>query len=121
MCRCHDRLMRAHITIVLALASGCAGSLGHESRGVTRSQLAGPTSLVFTNATSATMCSLRIQQEGSKQYGDNWLPAGGLPSGKSIDLKVKPGTYMATWNTCKHSHQPYFAATLTGENAFSIK
>jgi hypothetical protein len=121
MCRCHDRLMRAHLSIVLALvASGCAVSAG-ESRGVTRGQLAGTTSLVFTNATSDSMCSLRIQRDGSKSYGDNWLPAGGLASGKSIDLKVKPGTYMATWNTCRQPNQPYFAATLTSETAFTIK
>jgi hypothetical protein len=109
--------------VVLAvLASGCAlSTTTGESRGVTRKQLAGTASLVFTNATPDTMCGLRIQQDGSKGYGDNWLPRGGLPSGKSIDLQVKPGTYMATWNTCKQTGRSYFAATLTSETAFTIK
>ncbi|MBA2541058.1 MAG: hypothetical protein H0V17_15570 [Deltaproteobacteria bacterium] len=101
------------------LATGCAIAT-EGSRGVTRSQLSGTTSLVFTNATPDSMCGLRIQHEGQKSFGDNWLP-GELPSGKSVDLKIKPGTYMASWNTCKRGEQPYHAATLTGENAFTIK
>jgi hypothetical protein len=99
--------------------SGCAMS-GSANYGVTRSELKGTASVVFTNATPDPICSMQIQRDGERSFGDNWLPAQ-LESGMSVDLKMKPGTYMATWNTCKRDGRPYHAGTLTAQNAFTIK
>ncbi len=112
--------MRTPNSIVLALVvTGCsiAGTTNH---GVTRAELAGTASVVFTNATPEPICNMQIQHDGARAFGDNWLPAE-LPSGSSIDLRVQPGTYMATWNTCKRDGKPYHAGTLVGQNAFTVK
>lgn len=83
-------------------------------------EYAGPISVVFSNATPDTMCNLQMAFEDADKFGDNWLPAGGIASGKSIEFKVEPGKYKATWNTCKNGDKPYYAATLTGELAVEI-
>lgn len=107
------------IMVVVTLV-GCAPVMT-ESRGVTRGELAGGTELVFTNASPATMCGLHMSYDDNGQFGDNWLPAAGLPTGKSIAFKVKPGRYKATWNTCKPvGAKAYYAATLTQETSFMV-
>jgi hypothetical protein len=107
------------ILVVVPLV-GCVPVMS-ESRGVTRGELAGKLDLVFTNASPATMCGLHMSYDDNGQFGDNWLPAGGLPTGKSIAFKVKPGRYKATWNTCKPvGAKAYYAATLTQETAFMV-
>jgi hypothetical protein len=119
MCRWFDRLMRT-ILVTTLLISGC-GITRSGTWGNTRSELSGKTSLVFVNATPDKMCSVRIQKDGERSFGDNWLPPEGLPSGKSLDVKVKPGTYQATWSTCATPGKPYYAGTLTHETAFEVK
>ncbi len=109
----------SNLVLALVCASGCALT-GTRSHGVTRGELAGTASVVFTNATPDPMCNMQIQRNGERSFGDNWLPSE-LPSGKSVDLKVKPGIYMATWNTCKRADHPYHAGTLVGQNAFTVK
>lgn len=99
---------------------GCAVATG-ESRGVTQKQFAGTVSVVFTNASPDPMCGLHMAFDSDQKYGDNWLPAGGLASGKSIQLKMKPGKYKANWNTCKAGAKPYYAGTLASEWAFQVK
>ena len=116
----YDGIMRSLLFILLVNLVGCSTMLAHESRGKTRKEHAGNTALVFTNATSQTMCGLHIAFDHGDAFGDNWLPREGLPSGKSIELKVKPGKYKATWNTCKQGKQPYFAGTLTAETSFNV-
>jgi len=114
--------MRSSTSLVMVTLGGLVGCATGmtESRGVTRTQLAGTSSLVFTNASPDKMCGLYMSYDDNGKFGDNWLPPEGLPSGKSIELKVKPGKYQATWNTCKSSGKPYFAATLTQETAFAV-
>jgi hypothetical protein len=107
-------------TAAAASAAGCMAEVGAGTHGVTAQQYAGSVSVVFTNATPATMCNLSMTEDGDKAYGDNWLP-GKLESGKSIELKVRPGRYKATWNTCSHGDAPYFAGTLFRERAFDVK
>jgi hypothetical protein len=112
--------MRSLLFVSLVNLVGCSTFLAHESRGKTRKEHAGNMTLVFTNATSQPMCGLHIAFDHSDVFGDNWLPREGLPSGKSIELQVKPGKYKATWNTCKQGTQPYFAGTLTAETSFNV-
>jgi len=113
--------MRSTPLLLIALfTTGCYATL-QESRGVTRASYAGTTHLVFTNATPQRMCNLAISSDSTSSYGDNWLPDGGLPSGASLDLRVQPGTYKATWSTCRDDiTQPFFAGTLYREFAFSL-
>jgi hypothetical protein len=119
MYRWFDGDMRtSNLLCVAFVLTGCAVSTGNY--GKTRGELAGSASVVFTNATSEPMCNMQIQRDGAASFGDNWLPAS-LPSGRSIDLKLQPGTYMATWNTCKRDGHPYHAGTLVGQNAFIVK
>jgi hypothetical protein len=94
-----------------------------ESHGITRKEYTGKVSLVFTNATAGKMCALYITQDAGGKFGDNWLPSGGLDSGQSLRVKVKPGTYKATWNTCKptDADPAWFAGTLTKEASFEVK
>jgi hypothetical protein len=107
--------------LLLALATtGCYSTIP-ESRGVTRASYAGTTHLVFTNATPERMCNLSIASATATSYGDNWLPEGGLASGASIELRIKPGTYHTTWSTCREDFkQPFFAGTLYREFAFTL-
>jgi hypothetical protein len=106
-------------SLLLCLLVGCGGITA--SGGETRAKYAGTQSLVFTNATPDTMCELHMTYDGETRFGDNWLPVGGLPSGKSIEFKVRAGKYMATWNTCKpKGDRRWFAGTLTGDTAFQV-
>jgi hypothetical protein len=108
--------------VIAGAAAGCQTSTGGPgARGATMREYAGSISVVFSNATPDTMCNLQMSFEDADKFGDNWLPAGGVPSGKSIEFKVEPGKYKATWNTCKNGDKPYYAATLTGELAMEIK
>jgi hypothetical protein len=114
--------MRTTLLSLLALyaLTGCYSTLS-ESRGVTRATYAGDTLLVFTNATPARMCNLSLASDSAASYGDNWLPEGGLPSGASLELRVQPGTYKATWSTCRDDfQQPFYAGTLYRELAFTL-
>lgn len=108
--------------LLAVLVTGCsygAGTTGN--RGQTMKQHAGAVSVVFTNASPDTVCGLHLSFDGQAKHGDNWLPPEGLPSGKSVEFKVKPGKYKATWNTCTSSQKPYYAATLVGDWAFEVK
>ena len=125
MCRFYDGPMRSSTSLVsmamvLGGLIGCGSMMPTESRGVMRKQLAGTSSVVFTNASPDKMCGLYMSNDRNGKFGDNWLPREGLASGKSIEVKVKPGKYQATWNTCKTIGKPYFAATLTQETAFAV-
>jgi hypothetical protein len=101
------------------VAAGCASSF--DSRGATRKQYAGDLQLVFTNASPAQMCELRMSFDDTDAFGDNWLPKGGLASGKSIDFHVQPGKYKAMWSTCKDEPSSgFFAATLIQEMAITV-
>ena len=94
-----------------------------ESHGVTAKQYAGTVDVVVVNATPEKMCGLYMSFDTDYEYGDNWLPAGGLPVGKSITFKVQPGTYKAKWNSCNDvSDAPTanYSATLVAGTAFPI-
>src|SRR5688500_481376 len=96
------------LTLGLVLAGGCAAGAGG-ARGSTHAQHAGSVQVIFTNATPDKMCDLHMSFEDQKDMGDNWLPEEGLASGKSVEFKVKPGKYQATWATCKNGDKPYYA------------
>ena len=102
----------------LVLAAGCAANAGG-SRGATYAQHAGSIQVVFTNATAHSMCELRMSLEDDKDMGDNWLPSK-VASGQSVEFRVKPGRYQATWATCRDGDDPYFAGTLIGETAIDV-
>ena len=120
--RHHAFGMRTQLLLGLSLLVGCAASSGAGgSHGETLRQYQGGIELVFTNATPDKMCGLYMSDNADQEYGDNWLPAGGLPSGQSIVLRVKPGTYKARWETCaKHGSLPTYCATLWRETGFEI-
>lgn len=123
MCRAYDRVMRTSSSFLLLAAMsmvGCASMMSDDARFETRNQHAGTVPLAFTNASPDRMCGLYMTQEGGK-FGDNWLPVEGLPVGKSLEVKVKPGKYRATWNTCKQGSKPQYAGTLTMETSFDVK
>jgi hypothetical protein len=112
--------MRAFALGVVVLTVGCAATV-HEPRGANTARFRGATSLVFTNASPARMCGLFIAADDGGKLGDNWLPRGGLASGASLEFRVKPGRYQATWATCRPDRGvPFFAATLTRETAFEV-
>ena len=108
-------------TLVIALlASGCAAQI-HSSHGVTRAEYRGGVHVVFTNASPVKMCELRMSSDAQPDYGDNWLPDGGLASGASLKLNVRPGTYKAMWSTCPTgSKDGYYAATLWHDTAVEL-
>jgi hypothetical protein len=113
--------MRITLLAIIACAVGCV-DVGPGTHGETLKHYAGTVSVVFTNATPNTMCNLSMSADNSDSYGDNWLPAAGLPSGKSIEFHVQPGRYKATWNTCHHQGaNPYYAGTLFRERSFEVK
>lgn len=114
--------MQTHLAIVFVLsASGCATSAISASRGATRAQYQGGTQVIVTNAAPTPLCELRMSFDDEPEYGDNWLPSGGLASGASLELHVRPGTYKAMWSTCKSSAaDPYFAATLWRDSAIEV-
>lgn len=95
-----------------------------ESHGVTAKEHAGTVDVVVVNATPEKMCGLYMSFDNQPEYGDNWLPLGGLPVGKSVAFKVQPGTYKAKWNSCKDiSDAPTatYSATLVAGTAFPIE
>lgn len=88
---------------------------------MTRAEYRGGVDVVFTNASPAKMCELRMSSDGQLEYGDNWLPSGGLASGASLALHVRPGTYKAMWSTCPSGGKDgYYAATLWHDTAVEI-
>lgn len=94
-----------------------------ESHGLTAKQYAGAVDVVLVNATPEKMCGLYMSFDTDHEYGDNWLPTAGLPVGKSITFKVRPGTYKAKWNSCSDvSDAPAanYSATLVAGTAFPI-
>ena len=116
------RLNHHSLYLGLFIVGGCGMyATGGAGRGETRAKYSGGVPLVFTNATPQTMCELHMSFEIDPKFGDNWLPKGGLPSGQSLELKVQPGKYKATWNTCKKaSDKVYYAGTLIGETSFFV-
>ena len=116
--------MRSSTRLVLVgVVVGGVGCLAvaPEPRGTTRAQYAGAVPVVFTNASPERMCGLFMSFDQDDDYGDNWLPEEGVPSGGSVQLRVKPGKYKARWDTCKTGKdQPYYAATLWRETAVVV-
>ncbi len=113
--------MRNLVLSCLLLAAGCLSTA--ESRGVTAKEYAGTLPVAFINATPERLCGLYISYDSESEYGDNWLPDGGLPVGETIDLKIKEGTYKAKWNTCKDVRDVgsvNYSATLMGGTAIPI-
>lgn len=108
-------------SMVMATAACGVEATGGGMRGATMKQHQGTVAMVFTNASPQQMCGLHMTFEGEGKFGDNWLPAGGVAPGQSVEFKVKPGKYKANWNTCMENGQPYAAATLAGEWAFEVK
>ena len=115
----HSLFIAALVGAVAAV--GCVSS--SESHGVTAKQYAGTVAVAFINATPEKLCGLYISYDHEPEYGDNWLPADGLPVGASIDLNIKAGTYKAKWNTCKDVRDVgsvNYSATLMGGTAIPI-
>lgn len=109
-----------NIFLVALLATGC-GVQAVGSRGLTRAEYQGGLKVVFTNASPVKMCELRMSSDAQPDYGDNWLPAGGVASGESIQFRVRPGTYKAMWSTCPTgSKDGYYAATLWHDTAVEV-
>jgi hypothetical protein len=110
---------------LFALASmfvlvGCAPT---ESHGTTAKLYQGSVPVTFINAAPEKLCGLYISYDNDPEYGDNWLPEGGLPVGKTVDFKVKMGTYKAKWTTChdvKDMPTVNYSATLVGETAIFL-
>lgn len=102
--------------------SGCVvGAESSETRGVTRAQYTGPVTVKFTNASPDRMCGFYMVDDAEDSYGDNWLPEAGVPSGGSIDFRIKPGKYKARWDTCRSGAKPFYAATLWRETAVQVQ
>jgi hypothetical protein len=103
------------------LAAGCISTT--ESHGVTAKEYSGTVPVAFINATPERLCGLYISFDDQPDYGDNWLPEGGLAVGKSLDLQIKDGTYKAKWNTCKDVRDVgsvNYSATLVAGTAIPI-
>ena len=107
------------LTVGLVLTGACAAGAGG-SRGVTHREHMGSVQVIFTNATPDRMCELHMTFDEQRDMGDNWLPAGGLASGKSAEFRIKSGTYQATWSTCKDGDKPYYAGTLIGDTSINV-
>ena len=107
------------LTVGLLLTGACAAGAGG-SRGTTHREYMGSVQVIFTNATPGRMCELHMTFDDQRDMGDNWLPAGGLASGKSAEFRVKSGKYQATWSTCKDGDKPYFAGTLIGDTSINV-
>jgi hypothetical protein len=108
-------------TALLVLLVGCVSY--RESHGVTATQYRGTVPLVFTNALPEKVCGLYISSDSDAEYGDNWIPEGGLATGKSVEFRVKPGTYKARWASCKDAHNAptvSYSACLVHETALEI-
>ena len=107
--------------LVPVLLVGC--TYGEESHGTTAKLYKGTVPVTLVNATPEKLCGLYISYDNDPEYGDNWLPEGGLPVGKSIDFQVKEGTYKAKWNTChdaKDMPTVNYSATLVHETALFL-
>jgi hypothetical protein len=115
------RTQQLVLGLVLGGLVGCAGSQTPWKGGETKRMYYGGVTMVLTNASPQDMCAFQMTADGEVGLGDNWLPREGLKSGQSIELHVKPGTYQATWNTCRQGTKPYFAGTLIGERAFEVR
>ena len=107
------------LTVGLTLTTACAAGAGG-SRGVTHREHVGSTQVIFTNATPQKMCELHMTYDEQRDMGDNWLPEGGLPSGKSIEFKIRPGKYQATWSTCRDGDNTYYAGTLIADTNINV-
>ncbi|MGE0872028.1 MAG: hypothetical protein AB7P03_25950 [Kofleriaceae bacterium] len=104
----------------MAGMAACA-STAASARGATYREHGGPVQVVFTNASAEAMCGFYMSFKDADKYGDNWLPETGLPSGKSIEFRVKPGVYKARWESCSSTGGiPHFAATLSHDSSFVI-
>jgi hypothetical protein len=106
-----------------AVMSGCVlGGGADETRGTTRALYTGAVTVKLTNATPDRLCGFFMTYDREVEYGDNWLPEDGVPSGKSVDFRVKPGKYKARWDTCREgAKKPYYAATLWRESAVDVQ
>lgn len=104
------------------LVFGCSIATMGATRGETEREYRGSVPLVFTNATPDRMCGLYMSFDDEDDYGDNWLPASGVASGKSVEFKVRQGKYKARWDTCRSGDKakPYFAATMFREMSFKV-
>jgi len=112
------------LALVLAL-SGCYSIA--ETHGETANHYSGAVALTFTNALADRVCHLYLSYDQEDAYGDNWLPETGLPSGQSVEFKVRPGTYKAKWSSCKDASDvkqaklvATYAATMVHQNAIQI-
>lgn len=96
---------------------------GAESHGATAKDYVGTVTVAIINATPEKMCGLYMSYDTESEYGDNWLPEAGLPVGKSLEFKVKPGTYKAKWNSCKDMNDAptaNYSSTLVAGTAFPV-
>src|SRR4051794_31036489 len=104
------------LPLVPVLLAGCMSD--YESHGTTAKEYRGAIPVTFINATPEKLCGLYISYDNTPEYGDNWLPVGGLPVGKTVDFTIKEGTYKAKWNTChdaKDMPTVNYSATVVGE------
>lgn len=109
-------------TALFVLLAGCVSYT--ESHGVTAKEYRGTVDLVFTNASPERVCGLYLSDDKAPEYGDNWLPTGGVATGKSVAFRVKPGTYKARWASCKDAHDAptvTYAACRVNETALDIE
>jgi hypothetical protein len=116
--------MRNALALSLLLA-GCYSTA--ETHGDTAKTYSGAVALTFTNASPDRVCHLYLSDEHEDAYGDNWLPETGLPSGQSLEFKVRPGTYKAKWSSCRDAQDvkqqklvATYAATLVHQNAVAV-
>ena len=113
--------MRSMLLVSIVLFAGC--TYGAESHGTTAKLYKGTVPVTLVNATPEKLCGLYISYDNDPEYGDNWLPEGGLAVGQSVDFKVKEGTYKAKWNTChdaKDMPTVNYSATLVHETALFL-
>ncbi len=107
------------------MLSGCYSIA--ETHGNTAHDYRGAVPVVFTNASPDRLCGLYLSFDNQDTYGDNWLPEAGLPSGASLEFKVKPGTYKAKWSSCQDAKDvkesklvATYAATRVHQNAIAL-
>jgi hypothetical protein len=122
----HPADMRTETLLLVgaaAVMSGCVlGGGVDETRGATRALYNGAVLVKLTNATPDRLCGFYMTYDRETEYGDNWLPESGVPSGSSVDFKVKPGKYKARWDTCRDGpKKPYYAATLWRDTAVDVQ
>ena len=109
-----------HLAVLLPLVGCAATTRAVAPHGATQFEYRGGIEVVFTNATPDAMCGLYLSDDANLDYGDNWL-AHSVPSGRSIGLRVRPGTYKARWETCPTKKSvPTYSATLWRETSFEL-